>query len=155
MRFKQCYCILAFLLRGIDINDYLAFDRIQPTIFRSMPLSPFRARVSSILVEQVPNLHIFPIDRISDSIRMLLVFSCLPCLGTGSHALHVSSERIVINMAASPLTSAVAVELLSIVIISVGVKCKRASRVRSLGKEVPNFLPETRCPITTLLIDLW
>jgi hypothetical protein len=36
-------------------------------------------------------------------------------------------ERIAVNLAASPLTNAVAVEILSIVIISVGIKCELAS----------------------------
>ena len=49
MRFKQYHCILAFLLRGIGIDDYLAFDRIQSTIFRNtpLPLSECGSRVYS------------------------------------------------------------------------------------------------------------
>jgi hypothetical protein len=155
MRFKQCYCILAFLLRALTSTTTWPLTGSSPPSSGAcrFPPSERESRVYSSNRSQAYTYFLSTVFLIA--LRMLLVFSCLPCLGTGSHALHVSSERIVINMAASPLTSAVAVELLSIVIISVGVKCKRASRVRSLGKEVPNFLPETRCPITTLLINLW
>src|ERR1700728_1670010 len=112
MRFKQCYCILAFLLRGIDIDDYLAFDRIQPTIFQSTSLSPLSVRVSSILIEQLLNLRTFPIGRISGSnTNVVDLFmssvSCgrMPCLtyiaGEGRH-----------QHGSIPPTNAVAVKLL-------------------------------------------
>jgi hypothetical protein len=134
MRFKQCYCILAFLLRGIDIDDCLAFDRIQPTIFQSTSLSPFRCESRVYSSNKSQTCAYFLSAVFLAALRILLICSCLPCLAAGCHAIPVSLERIVINMAASPLTNAVAVELLLIAIISVGIKCERASPNSVLGK---------------------